>query len=42
MELSNILRGINAKYNEDINITGVSIDSREIKEGNITKQKSGT
>lgn len=35
MELSNILRGINAKYQEDINITGVSIDSREIKEGNM-------
>ena len=35
MELSNILKGINAKYNEDINITGVSIDSRKIKEGNM-------
>ena len=35
MELSNILKGINAKYNEDINITGISIDSREIKEGNM-------
>ena len=31
MELSNILKGINANYKEDINITGISIDSREIK-----------
>ena len=35
MELSNILKGINASFKEDINITGISIDSREIKEGNM-------
>ena len=35
MELSNILNGVNAKYKNDINITGISIDSREIKDGNM-------
>ena len=35
MELSNILNGINAKYNEDININGISIDSRTIKDGDM-------
>ena len=35
MELSNILNGINSKFNNDININGISVDSREIKEGNM-------
>ena len=33
MRLSNIFDGINAKYDHNVNITGISVDSREIKEG---------
>ena len=33
MKLSKVLENINAKYNEDIDISGISIDSREVKDG---------
>ena len=35
MELSNVLRGIKSSYNNDINITGISVDSRKITKGNL-------
>ncbi len=35
MRLSEIFNNLNIKFNNDIEITGISIDSRNIKEGNL-------
>ncbi len=35
MELSNILKNVDAKHKDDIDITGISINSKNIEEGNM-------